>query len=497
MTNSVAARDGVADHGGEVALRRPPDSAGASRGRLRRVGSAAIAGVCAKVVVAACNLALVPVLVGFLGPVQFGIWAAYQSLQGLLIFADFGIGNGMQNAVTVALANGDTRRAQSLISSAFVALLAAAGILGALVAIGFNVPSVVAWVSGGRPGDGELAALRVGVAVFVAAGLLAIPCSCGDRLALAMQEGFVTHATRAMTTIVSFGCVLALVKSQASFASICIATSIPVLAGPLLSWMVVSRGRSWASPAISAVSGGDTRAVLRSGIGFLAVQLTAILGFGLDAILIERYAGPVEVANYAVVQRLFGLVAMVVGIGLAPLWPAYADARARGDYAWIRKTFRRSLFATAVVAGVLSIGLAFLAGPISARWVGNAINPPASLVTAFAAWSFVLACGMAFSYFWNGMHMLRLQAVLGGMFVLVGLPVKVGALQSGSATSVVLVNAIAYFATALLPGAVVTWTVIRAAAPSARSGAARKQTPRDGQHRPKPLANPPAQDGIV
>lgn len=461
MANSVAARDAAADHGGELSLPRPPDSERASRGRFRRVGSAAIAGVFAKVVVVACNLALVPVLVGFLGPVQFGIWAAYQSIQGLLVFADFGIGNGMQNAVTVAIAHGDTRRAQALISSALVALLAAAGILGTVVAVGFNVPAVVAWLSGGRPDDAELAALRVGVAVFLATGLLAIPLSCGDRLALSLQEGFVTHATRAFTTILSFGCVLALVKSQASFAAICIATSIPVLAGPLLSWLVVARGRAWASPAISALSLGDARAVLRSGIGFLAVQLTAILGFGLDAILIERYAGPVEVANYTVVQRLFGLVAMVVGIGLAPLWPAYADARARGDYGWIRKTFWRSLLATAVVAGVLSIVLAFLAGPIAARWVGHAITPPASLVTAFAAWSFVLACGMAFSYFWNGMHMLRLQAAIGLLFVSISLPAKIFGLQTGNATSVLVANGIVFTLASLLPGAAVTYMYLR------------------------------------
>ena len=451
----------MADLGGEVALSRPPDSESASRGRFRRVGSAAIAGVFAKVVVVACNLALVPVLVGFLGPVQFGIWAAYQSLQGLLIFADFGIGNGMQNAVTVALANGDTRRAQSLISSALVALLASAGILGVVAAVGFNVPSVVSWLSGGRPDDAELAAFRVGVAVFIATGLLAIPLSCGERLALAMQQGFVTHASRAITTILSFGCVLALVNSKAGFAAICVATSIPVLAGPLLSWLVVARGRSWASPAISAVSGHDTRAVLRSGVGFRAVQWTAILGFGLDAILIERYAGPVEVANYTVVQRLFGLVAMVVGIGLAPLWPAYADARARGDYAWLRTTFWRSLVATAVVAGGLSMSLAVLAGPIASRWLGNAINPPASLVTAFAAWSFVLACGMAFSYFWNGMHMLRLQAVIGLLFVSISLPAKIFTLQGGQATSVLVVNAIVFTVSSLLPGAIVTYMYLR------------------------------------
>jgi O-antigen/teichoic acid export membrane protein len=424
----------------------------------------AVAGICAKVVVAACNLALVPVLVGFLGPVQFGIWAAYQSLQGLLVFADFGIGNGMQNAVTVALAQGDTRRAQALISSALAALLAAAGILGALVVVGFNVPPAVAWLSGARAGDPEFSALRVGVAVFVAAGLIAIPLSCGERLALAMQGGFVTHGTRAATTILAFGCVLVLVRAQASFAAICMATSIPVLACPLLSWMLVARSRSWALPAISAVSAGETRAVLRSGIGFLAVQMTAILGFGLDAILIERYAGPVEVANYTVVQRLFSLVGMVVGIVVAPLWPAYADARARGDYAWIRKTFWRSLLATAVVAGALSAALAVLAGPIAARWVGTAITPPPSLVMAFAAWSFVLACGMAFSYFWNGMHMLRLQAAIGLLFVAISLPAKILGLQTGSATSVLIANGIVFTLASLLPGAIITFMHLRSEA---------------------------------
>lgn len=461
LATSVASRDTAVGPGIEVALLRTPVSDGASHSRFRRVGRAAVAGVFAKVVGAACNLALVPVLVGFLGPVQFGIWAAYQSLQGLLVFADFGIGNGMQNAVTVALAHGDTRRAQSLISSALVALLVAAGLLGAVAVVGLNVPAVVTWLSGGRPDDTELSALRVGIAVFVVAGLLAIPLSCGERLALAMQEGFVTHGTRAITTILSFCCVLVLVRAQASFAAICMATSLPVLTGPLLSWMVVTRGRSWALPAISAISAVETRAVLRSGIGFLAVQMTAILGFGLDAILIERYAGPVEVANYTVVQRLFSLVGMVVGIALAPLWPAYADARARGDYAWIRKTFWRSLLATAVVAGGLSIVLAALAGPIAARWVGNAITPPASLVTAFAAWSFVLACGMAFSYFWNGMHMLRLQAGIGLLFVSISLPAKIFGLQTGSATSVLVANGIVFTLASLLPGAAVTYIYLR------------------------------------
>jgi hypothetical protein len=83
-------------------------------------------------------------------------------------------------------------------------------------------------------------------------------------------------------------------------------------------------------------------------------------------------------------------------------------------------------------------------------------------VIAFAAWSFVMACGMAFSYFWNGMHMLRLQAALGLIFVAVGLPAKLLALQAGTAASVVAINVLAYGATLLIPGSLATRSQLKA-----------------------------------
>jgi len=429
--------------------------------RWRRVGSTAGAGVLAKLVVFACNLALVPALIDYLGASQFGIWAAYQSIHAVILFADFGIGNGMQNAVTVAIAHGDTRKAHRLVSSSTAALLLAATAIGAVVGAVGSQPALVSRLLGEASRGADVAALHAGVSVFLATGLVAIPLSCGDRLALAMQQGFVSHLSRALGAIGSFVSVLVLIRANASFAAICLATSAPILAGPLLSWILVARRQAWAAPALSDVNIADMYSVLRSGAGFLAVQLTAIFGFGLDAILIERFAGSVEAANYAVVQRLFSIVAMTAGISLAPLWPAYADARARADFPWIKKTLQQSLIGTATIAGVLSISIALLAAPVASRWLGTSFVPPPSLVIAFAAWSFVMACGMAFSYFWNGMHMLTLQAVLGLVFVAVGLPAKLMALQAGTAASLVAVNAVAYAIVCLVPGALVTAPYVR------------------------------------
>lgn len=462
MANTVAKADGFASASGQAASLHTRAEAVRRESRLYGVGSTVLAGVLAKVVTVICNLALVPTLVGYLGPGPFGIWAAYQSIQSILLFADFGIGNGMQNAVTAAIAHGDTRRARALVSSAFAALAAAAGLIGVLAIVAVVWSPLPSWFAGTRLDAAEQAASQVGIAVFVATGLLAIPLSCGERLAVALQRGFITHVTRTIATVASLACVLVLVRQRAGFAAICLATATPILVGPLLSWFFVARRSGWAWPAMAAVRASDIKAVLSSGAGFLAVQLTAIFGFGLDPLLIERYAGPVEVANYAVVQRLFSVVPMAIGIVLAPLWPAYADARARSDSPWICTTFRRSLLATAAVAAGLSMAIAVLAEPITWRWLGKALEPSAALIYAFATWSCVLSCGMAFSYFWNGMHMLRLQAVLGLIFVLVSLPAKIICLHGGDATVVAAINSVAFVMSSLLPGAFATWMTLRA-----------------------------------
>ena len=61
------------------------------------------------------------------------------------------------------------------------------------------------------------------------------------------------------------------------------------------------------------------------------------------AFLLAQTAGASAVAGFGVVQRICSVFVIASALLMTPLWPAYGEAYARGDHAWVRRTFRRSL----------------------------------------------------------------------------------------------------------------------------------------------------------
>lgn len=71
-----------------------------------------------------------------------------------------------------------------------------------------------------------------------------------------------------------------------------------------------------------------------------------------------------------------------------PLWPAFAEAIQRGDLAWARSTFRKTivLFEIGLVSGlILGVGSFFII-PV---WIGSEMLPSISMAIGFAAWAVI------------------------------------------------------------------------------------------------------------
>jgi len=101
-----------------------------------------------------------------------------------------------------------------------------------------------------------------------------------------------------------------------------------------------------------------------------------------------------------------------VGMGITPLWPAYGEAVARGDSAWVRKTFFGSLWLTLAITVPSCTALA-LAGPWILRFFfGKSLSVPMSVLIVLAVWGIVNAVSTATSILLNGAGVLRPQTVL-------------------------------------------------------------------------------------
>lgn len=99
-------------------------------------------------------------------------------------------------------------------------------------------------------------------------------------------------------------------------------------------------------------------------------------------------------------------------MGITPLWPAYGEALARGDVAWVRKAFLNSLWLTLAITVPLCTLLA-LTGPWILRIVvSKSLNAPMSLMVTLAVWGVIAAVSGVMSMLLNGAGVMKVQTTV-------------------------------------------------------------------------------------
>jgi O-antigen/teichoic acid export membrane protein len=146
-----------------------------------------LASVVARGVTILTALVSVPLTVKYLGTERYGMWMTASSVIALLGFADFGMGNGLLNAVSEAHGKDDRKTAHMYVSSAFFMLLGVAAMILCLFALSY---SFISWPRVFNV-TSELAAQEAGpaMAVFVASLAMNMPLGVAQRVQMGYQEG--------------------------------------------------------------------------------------------------------------------------------------------------------------------------------------------------------------------------------------------------------------------------------------------------------------------
>lgn len=425
-----------------------------SQHRYRRAGLAAATSLVSKAVTMVTGLAMVPLMLDYLGPLEYGIWLTMQSILAFTAFADFGIGNGAMNSITTAHARGLRDDVNRTLSTAMAMLTGSAAVL--LLALTASWP-LIPWTGLLRlDGHTKTAEVSAGIAVCGVYFATALPLAFVEKLTTAFQEGNVAHSARTVAAVLSLGAVWSASQLGGSFAVVCAATLAPTALAWIGAWWLVMAGHSWLRLSFVSSSFAEMTQLLRKGVVFFAIQVCALIGFSLDNLFITAALGPEWVSAYAVPYRLFSVVFLLVGIVVTPLWPAYADAHAVGDRRWIRQAFLRSLLAALALSLTTATGLALLLPTILHAWVGDKVSVSPVMTFGLAAFTVLQSVGSVFAMLWNGTSTLRLQFLLGCVFVAVATPLKIYALRTWGLEYLPLVTASVYLITTLLPAGLFT-----------------------------------------
>ncbi|MEP6756560.1 MAG: oligosaccharide flippase family protein [Chthonomonadales bacterium] len=391
--------------------------------RNRRAALTGAASTIARAVQAGTSLITVPLTIHYLGTERFGLWMTISSVLAMAAFADFGLGNGVLNTVATAYGKDNIQGIRSAISSG-VAVLAA--IATGVLVLYFFVYHFVSWGDFFRVVSPQ-ARLEAGPAltVFVVCFALNIPLDVVQRVQLGMQRGYRNGLWQMSGSVFGLAGVLVGIWLQVSLPVLVMA----IAGGPLFATLLnaihfFGAIRKDLRPSLSLISRDVIFEIARIGGLFFVLQLCVSVAFSADNFIIARTLGAIQVPDYSIPQRLFGLISMVVAMLVSPLWPAYGEAISRGDMKWVRKTLKGSLLMVFVLALAASGLLLMLAPWIIRLWVGTRIHTSFALLLGLAIWTVMDCCGNTLAMFMNGASIIRFQVIVASLFAVTCITTK-------------------------------------------------------------------------
>jgi O-antigen/teichoic acid export membrane protein len=383
---------------------------GRSEERHRQILLTTLSSGGSKLLAAVISFAMIPLTLSYLGAERFGLWMTISSVVAMLSFADLGIGSGLMNAVATAQGRDDIQEVKKKIA---VGLLLMSGIAILIIALFFLIEPLVHW---GRVlnVNSALASKEAvpTIAVVVVWFAISMPAGVAIKVLMGLQKGFAANLWLAVASIAGLGCVLGVIHFEGGLPSLAAATiAPPVVAGVIAGLYLFIKQSPHLRPQFSALSVNDVKHLAGTSGLFFVLQITGLIAFQSDNLIISHYLGPESVAVYAVTFKLFTIPSIILSLFLNALWPAYAEAKSRGDREWIYKSFMRSLKLSAAIAVPISVAT-LICGPwIIDQWVGKAINPTWDLLIGLFFWSLLTIFGGNFAALMNGLGVIKFQTV--------------------------------------------------------------------------------------
>lgn len=368
------------------------------------------------------SMLYVPIVLDYLGTGLYGIWATVLNVISWVNYFDIGIGNGLRNKLSAALAKDtDDNEVKSLISSAY-ALLSVI-VLGVMVVV-LVAFQFIDWNSLLSIPESLCDNVRAVIVVSFALMCVGFVFSICKSLFFAVQEAHVVS----LLGVAQQACMLASVSVLGFFQSDRL-MSVAVVYG--LSALVVElvftfvffwKRRTWV-PSLRAYDRGMAKEVTTLGVQFFIIQIASLVLSSTDNVVVSNIFGPETVTPYSTAFKLFTVPVSLYATMVSPYWSSITARYARGDVSGIKKNVRQMeklLVLPIVCCLVLSIAYT----PITDIWLGRHLDTPPDLVWLMYAYCLVYSWNAIWSQVSNGMTCMKMMMVLAVAQAIANIPLS-------------------------------------------------------------------------
>ncbi len=423
---------------------------GRSNERYRRILISGIASALSKGVSILTLWVSIPLTIGYLGGERFGVWMTISSFGALLAFADMGLGNGLMNAVSDAYGRKNVDDIKKYISSAFIIL----GGLSVLLLFGFillrefaSLPDMLA-VSD----DQAREELDISLAIFAVCFALNIPLNIVQRVQMGLQTGYAASFWQMMGATAGLVALFIVMAIHGGLPWLIAAGfGTPLFVAVLNSVVFWGKTRPDLQPSLGEYRWAYARQLIRTGFLFFVLQASASVAYASDNIIIAHLLGQEVVAQYSVVSRLFEGLLMGIAVFMMPLWPAYAEAAASGEYGWIKKALAKSMGITLFILLLSVIILVLGSETITKLWVGDHVQYSRDLFIVYGIWAILKGIGNTFAMFLNGLNVVGYQVVVAILFSVCSIALKFHFSNENGVIGIPFSLILAYILFAIIP----------------------------------------------
>jgi O-antigen/teichoic acid export membrane protein len=418
--------------------------------RYGRIAKAVSSGAAARMLSAGITLVSLPLAVRYLGAERYGVWATITATVVWINLLDLGIANTLTNSISRAYALDDKASAARYFTNALLITGTVAAFVGAAFAA---LGSRVNWtrlfnVSASVPA----AEVRNTVVVAAVLMLIGLPCNLGGKLQAGYQE---LHRNNYVACVGAVAGVMGLALGVALRVSMptLFVMSIGCLTFASLANLIfiVTWLKPWLLPRPSLLDRSVSRELLSSGSSFFFIQVAAVVVFSSDNIVVSHYLGAAEVTPYSVTWRLVGFAAVLQSLIFPALWPAYAEAYAKRDYGWIRRTFSMVMRGTVALNLCCMVLLIAFGRTLIRVWAGPAAVPTFLLLLAMAVWALISGFMSVESCLLAALNRTREQAGLSIVAAAVNLALSIALVRHIGALGVIGGTILSYILVLVIP----------------------------------------------
>ncbi len=355
----------------------------------------------------ALMLLLVPITLDCLSPAEYGIWLTITSVTGWFISLDFGLGNGLRNKLAETLAKGKKRLAKIYVSTTYAYL---SGIIFIFYIVFLSINPFLRWSSILNVPPGLAGQINTLVVIVFSLFTLNFVLRLISTVVIADQKPAINGLLTFFINLITVLSIFILSKSpSASLLNLGIISSLIPGSVYIIASIVLFRNSYRAiRPSFRYIKTRYSSGLLSLGIRFFIIQISTLIVFATDNLIITQIFGPSDVTTYNIAFKYFNIIPLVFGVILAPFWSAYTEAFTRQDISWIKNVNRKLIRIWILLVFVIFV-MIFVSGVVYRIWVGSEIKIPGLLSILMGIFAIITMWNNIFSYFLNGVGKIRLQ----------------------------------------------------------------------------------------